>query len=138
MADQVNPSYAFRALIIDDSAHIRILVSKFLRHLGFETVETAENGRQGLEKIKTFSPDVIFLDGIMPEMDGITVLRNVKKENPNIYVVITSSLSEHQKILEFRQAGADYYLLKPFDQVKFEETAKKVIAILESRKKEAS
>lgn len=138
MADQVNLSYPFRALIIDDSAHIRILVSKFLRHLGFETVETAENGRQGLEKIKTFSPDVIFLDGIMPEMDGLTVLRNVKQENPNICVVITSSLSEHQKILEFKQAGADYYLLKPFDQQKFEEIAKKVIAILESRKKGVS
>lgn len=138
MADQVTPSYPFRALIIDDSAHIRILVSKFLRHLGFQTIETAENGKQGLEKIKTFNPDVIFLDGIMPEMDGMTVLRTVKQENPHIYVVIASSLSEHQKILEFKQAGADYYLLKPFDQVKFEEMAKKVIAVLETRKKETS
>lgn len=124
-----------KVLIVDDSAHIRILITKLLRNLQFKTIETAEDGKQGLEKVRSFQPHVIFLDGIMPEMDGLGVLREVKKSFPEIFVIITSSLSEREKVLQFKESGADAYLLKPFEHAKFEEVVQKALSILESRQK---
>ena len=124
-----------KVLVIDDSAHIRILLSKLLNSMDFETIETAENGRLGVEKAGTFKPDIVFLDGIMPEMDGLTALGEIKKNHPETLVVISSSLSERERVLQFKEAGADFYLLKPFERPKLEEIVKKALALLESRSK---
>jgi len=128
-------SYPYRVLAIDDSPHFRILITKLLRRFGFETVETGENGRIGLQKFDSFQPHVVFLDGIMPEMDGLTVLRSIKAKNAVTIVVVTSSLSERDKVLQFKESGADLYLMKPFEEVKFQEVAQKVVNILEARAK---
>jgi two-component system chemotaxis response regulator CheY len=129
-------STGYRALAIDDSPHVRILMSKLLKRFGFEAVETAENGKIGLEKFDTFKPDAIFLDGIMPEMDGLTVLREVKARSVSTIVVITSSLSERDKVLQFKENGADYYLMKPFEESKLQDTVQKVLNLLANRQKE--
>ena len=131
-------SYAYRVLAIDDSPHFRILITKLLKRFGFESVETGENGMVGLQKFDTFKPDVVFLDGIMPEMDGLTVLRSIKERNPSAIVVVTSSLSERDKVLQFKESGADLYLMKPFEEAKFQEVAKRVVTILEGRSKATS
>jgi two-component system chemotaxis response regulator CheY len=131
-------SFAYRVLAIDDSPHFRILITKLLKRFGFETVETGENGKVGLQKFDTFKPDIVFLDGIMPEMDGLTVLRSIKGKNPATIVVVTSSLSERDKVLQFKESGADLYLMKPFEEAKFQEVAKKVVSILEERSKSSS
>lgn len=129
-------SDGYRALAIDDSPHVRILMSKLLKRFGFETVETAENGKTGLEKFESFKPDAIFLDGIMPEMDGLSVLRALRARSTQVIVVIISSLSERDKVLQFKESGADYYLMKPFEETKLQETVQKVLNILANRKKE--
>jgi two-component system, chemotaxis family, chemotaxis protein CheY len=131
-------SYPYRVLAIDDSPHFRILITKLLKRFGFETVETGENGRIGLQKFDTFKPHVVFLDGIMPEMDGLTVLRSIKAKDPITIVVVTSSLSERDKVLQFKESGADLYLMKPFEEAKFQEVAQKVVKILEARSKASS
>lgn len=123
----------YRVLVVDDSAHMRILLSKSLKLLGIEMVESAENGKVGVEKFSSFKPHVVFLDGIMPEMDGLTALREMKRQNAEVIVVITSSLSERDKVAQFKESGADLYLLKPFEQAKFAEVAKKAFGILEQR-----
>ena len=128
-------TFAYRVLAIDDSPHFRILITKLLKRFGFESVETGENGKIGLQKFDTFKPDVVFLDGIMPEMDGLTVLRAIKGKNASTIVVVTSSLSERDKVLQFKESGADLYLMKPFEEAKFQEVAKKVVTILEDRSK---
>jgi CheY-like chemotaxis protein len=128
-------SFAYRVLAIDDSPHFRILITKLLKRFGFESVETGENGRIGLQKFDTFKPDVVFLDGIMPEMDGLTVLRSIKERSRTTIVVVTSSLSERDKVLQFKESGADLYLMKPFEEAKFQEVAQKVVNILDERSK---
>jgi two-component system chemotaxis response regulator CheY len=129
-------SSGYRALAIDDSPHVRILMAKLLKRFGFEAVETAENGMIGLEKLESFKPDAIFLDGIMPEMDGLSVLRAVKARNTKTLVIITSSLSERDKVLQFKESGADYYLMKPFEEAKLQEMVQKVLNLLSTRQKE--
>lgn len=131
-------SFPYRVLAIDDSPHIRILMTKLLKRFGFESVETAENGKVGLEKFDSFKPHAVFLDGIMPEMDGLTVLRTIKGIDRAAIVVITSSLSERDKVLQFKESGADFYLMKPFEEAKLQEVARKVVNVLESRLKATS
>ncbi|MBM4160642.1 MAG: response regulator [Ignavibacteria bacterium] len=130
-------SLSYRVLVVDDSAHMRILLVKCLKLLGFEEVESAENGRVGVEKFVSFQPHIVFLDGIMPEMDGLTALREMKRQNSESIVVITSSLSERDKVAQFKESGADLYLLKPFDQAKFSEVAQRAVGVIEQRQGKA-
>jgi DNA-binding response OmpR family regulator len=123
-----------RVLVVDDSDHVRILVSKRLKQRDFSEIDTAPNGRIALEKVKSFRPDIIFLDAIMPEMGGLEVLQTVKKESPGIIVVMMSSISAREEILQFKEAGADSYILKPFETQKFDEVLEKVLALLKGQK----
>ena len=127
---------AFPILIVDDSAHNRILLAKQLTRLGYSSIESAENGKLGLSAYQSLHPGIIFLDGIMPEMDGLEVLREIRKVDQSVVVVITSSMTEREKILQFKEAGADFYLVKPFETEKFEEVLKKAVDLMAVRSKE--
>lgn len=124
----------FSALIIDDSAEVRIILTRLLKNFGFDRVGCAENGRSGVEKAKSSKPDIVVLDGIMPEMDGMKALPEIKKESPNTVVVICSSLTDKAKVLQFKEAGADFYVLKPFDREKIEDVMRKATEIVEHRR----
>jgi len=127
------PPLDYSALVVDDSPHSRILLLRLLQRSGITRVELAVNGAEGLQRYKASKPDIVFLDAIMPEMDGLTALQEIKKIHPAAIVVMTTSLSEKEKVLQFKEAGASYYLLKPFVNEKFDETLAKVLAILAQR-----
>jgi two-component system, chemotaxis family, chemotaxis protein CheY len=128
----------FSALIIDDSGEVRIILTRYLKNLGFETIDTADDGRSGVEKAKLSKPHIVVLDGMMPKLDGIRALPEIKKYSPNTVVVICSSLSEKDKVLQFKNAGADFYILKPFDREKFEEVIRQAVEIIENQPGSAS
>ncbi len=127
------PPIACSALVVDDSPHSRILLLKLLQRSGITQVELAVNGAEGIQRYKASKPDMVFLDAIMPEMDGLTALREIKGIDPDALVVMTTSLSEKEKVLQFKDAGANYYLLKPFENEKFDQTLLKVLAVLAQR-----
>jgi two-component system, chemotaxis family, protein-glutamate methylesterase/glutaminase len=83
----------FRVLVVDDSDHVRILVTKRLKQRDFLEIDVAPNGKVAMEKVSTFHPDIIILDAIMPEVGGLEVLQSVKKNSPGIIVVMMSSIS---------------------------------------------
>jgi DNA-binding response OmpR family regulator len=123
-----------RVLVVDDSDHIRILVTKRLKQHDFLEVDTAPNGKVALEKVKSFRPNIIILDAIMPEVGGLEVLQTVKKESPGIVVVMMSSLSAREEILQFKEAGADAYILKPFESQKFDQALEKAFELVKRQK----
>ena len=129
------PPLAYSALVVDDSPHSRILLLRLLQRSGLSQVELAVNGAEGIQRYKASKPDMVFLDAIMPEMDGLTALREIKNINPEAIVVMTTSLSEKEKVLQFKDAGANYYLLKPFENEKFDQTLLKILAHLAQRVK---
>ena len=130
-----NSSLPYSVLVIDDSPHMRILMSKLLLRNGFAIVDIAVNGAEGLEHFASSNPHIVFLDVVMPEIDGLNVLREIKSLKPDTIVVMMTSMSEKQKVLKFKEAGADYYLLKPFEEGKFMEMLQEIIAILGQRSK---
>jgi two-component system alkaline phosphatase synthesis response regulator PhoP len=103
-----------KILLIDDDPDILEIISYNLKKEGFE-VETAENGRLGIDKAKSFLPDLIVLDVMMPEMDGIEVCEIISKTSELQHVVITFLTArgeDYSQIAGF-DAGADDYISKP-------------------------
>jgi two-component system chemotaxis response regulator CheY len=119
-----------RILIIDDSTYIRMSATKMLKELGFDSIDTADNGQVGLDKFRSAHPQIVLLDGVMPELDGLTVLKEMKKERPETIVIISSSISARETILEFKASGADGYLLKPYEKEKFNDAVTKAVAMI--------
>lgn len=105
-----------RALIVDDSRFIRNHLRGLLTPLGMECQE-AENGADGLDVLRASAPfDVTLLDWNMPVMDGLEMLCQMRAEGfTSVKVLMVTTESEHTNILRALEAGADEYLMKPFE-----------------------
>jgi two-component system chemotaxis response regulator CheY len=84
----------------------------------------AENGLEAITKYKELKPDLVTLDIIMPQMNGLEVLKLLKAVDPNVCVVMVSSMSSKQSVTDCVQAGAKNYILKPYE-------AQKVISVIQ-------
>jgi two-component system, OmpR family, alkaline phosphatase synthesis response regulator PhoP len=107
-----------KLLIVDDEAHIRMLIEQTLEELEDEGVNflMAENGEQALEIIQTENPQLVFLDVMMPKMNGMEVCRRVEKElSINVYIVLLTAKGQELDRLKGQEVGADLYMTKPFD-----------------------
>ena len=108
-----------KILIVDDEVHIRLLLQQTFEDLEDEGIEllTAENGFKAAEIIRKERPELVFLDVMMPEMNGYEVCKKVKKEwclNGIFVIMLTAKGQEFDKKLGM-EAGADLYMTKPFD-----------------------
>ena len=103
-------------LIVDDSRVIRKVSRRILEDLGFEVAE-ASNGVEAMAWCDAMMPDAILLDWAMPEMDGLTFVRQLRVEPGGTApkVVFCSSETSLERIREALDAGADEYIMKPFD-----------------------
>src|SRR5439155_807781 len=100
-------------LVADDEKNILQLARMYLQAEGF-TVETAGNGREALEKVRVARPDLLVLDLMMPEIDGLEVCRRLRKENDLPIIMLTARGDDVDKIVGL-ELGADDYLTKPFN-----------------------
>lgn len=105
-------------LVVDDNKVNRILLARNLEQQGHQ-VETAENGKQGLQKLRTGSYDLVLLDIEMPEMDGYQVLEACLNDTDlrNIPIIMTSSMDELDSVVKCIELGAEDYLNKPVNPV---------------------
>lgn len=113
----MSPSFDFkknRILVIDDEAEIRSVVASFFSQKGYGVVE-ASGGAQGLQFAKTEKFHVVLLDLNMPQMDGITVLKNLRKINPDLQVIIMTGHATVENAVQAMKLGAADYVLKPFN-----------------------
>lgn len=103
-------------LIVDDSRMIRRVAARILKDLRFQT-EEAENGQAALKKCQARMPDAILLDWNMPIMDGLTFLKALRQTPGGDKPVIVFCTAERdvERIVEALDAGADEYIMKPFD-----------------------
>jgi len=100
------------ALIVDDEAHVRVLIRVLLKQLGIETVWEAPDGATALEKAEAHKPDVVLLDINLPQVGGLEVLAKLKAAHPAIPVIIVSSQSTMKTVIQTRELGAEAYVLK--------------------------
>jgi len=120
-----------KLLIVDDEAHIRMLIGQTLEELEDEGVNffTAENGEQALEIIQAERPQLVFLDVMMPKMNGMEVCRRVKKELGlnDVFIVLLTAKGQELDRQKGQEVGADVYMTKPFDPEKILEKAREVL-----------
>lgn len=101
-----------RILVVDDEERLRMLLQSYLRQEGFEVI-TAANGRDALFCARQEQPDLILLDIMMPEMDGLIFLGIFQKERPTPILLLTAKVEEQERVVGL-ELGADDYITKPF------------------------
>jgi DNA-binding response OmpR family regulator len=122
-----------KILIVDDEAHIRMLIGQTLEELEDDGVEflTAENGEIALEIIQKENPQLVFLDVMMPKMNGMEVCRRVKKElgMDKVFIVLLTAKGQETDRQKGLDVGADVYMTKPFDPEVLLNKAREVLGI---------
>jgi two-component system, chemotaxis family, protein-glutamate methylesterase/glutaminase len=110
------PARKIRVVVVDDSAVIRGLVTRWLSgEADIEVVGAAVNGKDGVDQAEKFKPDLIILDVEMPIMDGVTALPEIRKAAPNARVIMASTLTQRgaEVTIKALAAGAADYISKP-------------------------
>jgi len=102
-----------KILVVEDEKDTLTLLAEGLRRLNF-TVETSVDGKDAIRKVQDFMPDVVVLDIILPEMDGLEVLKWIKKNKPDIFVMLATGKKEIEDIKKGYSLEADYYVTKPY------------------------
>lgn len=105
-----------RVLIVDDSEAPLKHLEKVLAELGHEVVGVAHDGEEAVAAYRETHPDAVFLDMIMPRMNGLEALRIIRAEDPEARVVMTCSLKSCEMALASEKQGARYFLTKPFQE----------------------
>lgn len=101
-------------LLADDSGTMRAIQRRCLAKLGIEHVCEAEDGAQALALFETQAFDVVLTDWNMPNMDGLTLLQEIRKRNRDIPVVMITTEAERSRVVQAIQFGVSDYLVKPF------------------------
>jgi two-component system alkaline phosphatase synthesis response regulator PhoP len=101
-----------KILVVDDELSILDLVTAYLENEGYD-FRTAMDGRSGLKIARAYKPDIIILDIMLPEMDGIELLTELRRESDTYVIMLTAKSEETDKIIGL-SVGADDYITKPF------------------------
>ncbi|WEG11263.1 response regulator [Pullulanibacillus sp. KACC 23026] len=116
-----------KILIVDDAAFMRMMLTDILTKNGMEVVGEAVNGADAVEKFKELRPDVVTMDITMPEMDGISALKEIRAMEPQAKVIMCSAMGQQPMVLEAIQAGAKDFIVKPFQADRVMESINKVL-----------
>ncbi|MBN8208644.1 response regulator [Bacillus sp. NTK071] len=118
-----------KILIVDDQYGIRILLNEIFQKEGYQTFQAA-NGVQALSIVKSEDPDLVILDMKIPGMDGLEILKRIKKMEARALVIIMTAYGELDMIHEAMDLGAITHFAKPFDIDEIKASVKKELAAL--------
>lgn len=107
---------AKRVLVVDDALIMRAIIKDTAKHAGWEIAGEAKTGAEAVERFRELKPDLVTLDIVMPQMDGVEALRTIRAENPDARVVMISAIDQRAKLNECIQLGALDFIVKPFDK----------------------
>ncbi len=115
-----------RVLVVDDALYMRTMIRDILTGTGrFEVVGEASNGREAVERYAELDPDLVTMDIVMPELDGIEATREILGRNPSAIIIMCSALGQEALVIESIAAGAKDFIVKPF-------TAEKVLKVVDN------
>ncbi|GHV57231.1 response regulator [Spirochaetia bacterium] len=111
---------AYQVLVVDDSVFIAKQLNQILASEGFEVVDTAADGAQGVEKYKALYPniDLVTMDIVMPVMDGVSALEKILEFDKKARVIMVSSLGKEDVVKKALLIGAKDFIVKPLDDRK--------------------
>lgn len=104
-------------MIVDDETSIGLMLEKALGRSGDISVTYFDNPLNALSQFRSGHYDGVLLDIMMPQKDGLSVLEEIKKKDPDCIVIMMTAYSTLDKVLQSHKIGADHYVLKPFDSL---------------------
>jgi two-component system chemotaxis response regulator CheY len=116
-----------KILIVDDAEFLRVRLNKILDTEGYEVFQ-AENGAKAVSTYKDIHPDVVLMDVTMPEMDGLTALKQIVSFDPKARVVMLTALGQESVVLEAVKSGARDFIVKPFEHDRVMKAISKLLA----------
>ncbi len=116
-----------KILIVDDALFMRRLIREALEPVGFEVIGEAENGLEALKLFESMKPDLMTLDIIMPEMDGIQVLQEIRKTDKEAKIVMITAVDQRDCMLKAMSLGVSDFIVKPFDDTRVVSAVEKAI-----------
>ncbi len=122
-----------KMLVVDDFSTMRRIVRNLLKELGFTNIDEAEDGVQALRKLRAERFDFVVSDWNMPNMTGIELLREIRKDATlkHLPVLMVTAEAKRENIIEAAQAGASGYVVKPFTAVTLDEKLKKIFVTMQ-------
>jgi two-component system chemotaxis response regulator CheY len=103
-----------RIMLIDDSRTMRTIQRNILTQLGYKEIEEACDGQDALSKVDAFNPDIILVDWNMPNVDGISFVKQYRSRGRKTPIVMVTTESEKARVIEAIKAGVNNYVVKPF------------------------
>jgi two-component system chemotaxis response regulator CheY len=116
-----------KILVVDDSSFMREMLTGILQKAGYRDILEAVNGDDSVKLYKKHKPDLVFMDIVMEEKDGITALKEIMKVSPEAKVVMVSVLGHDAMKKQAMEAGAKHFIMKPFQETQIVEMAKKML-----------
>jgi len=122
------PPVSIKILVVDDMSTMRRIIKTILNQLGYTNVEEAENGKQALAKLKKEKYDFVITDWNMPEMDGLTLVKEIRadEELKNLPVLMVTAEAKKENVMEALKAGVNNYIVKPFTPEILKEKMEKI------------
>jgi two-component system chemotaxis response regulator CheY len=105
-----------RLLVVDDALIMRTMIKDVARAAGWEIAGEATTGADAVRRYRELRPDLVTLDIVMPEMDGVEALRTIRAEDPEARIVMVSAVDQRAKLAECIGLGAHDFIVKPFDR----------------------
>ena len=117
-----------RILLVEDELDIQMVASMALEDLGGFTVEVAGSGREALTKVTSFRPDLVLLDFMLPDFDGLETLAQLRRvpELAELPVIFMTARAQPREVEEYRRSGALDVIVKPFDPMKLAEKVNEI------------
>jgi len=122
-----------KILVVDDFSTMRRIVRNLLKELGFSNVHEAEDGVDALKKLRSEEFEFVVSDWNMPNMTGIELLREIRKDEAlkHLPVLMVTAEAKKENIIEAAQAGASGYVVKPFTAITLDEKLKKIFLTMQ-------
>lgn len=116
-------------MIVDDAAMMRTFLKNIIIESGHEVVAEARTGKEAVELYSQHYPDLITMDITMPDMDGITAVKQILSFDRKAKIIMCSAMSQQKLVLEAIQAGARDYIIKPFQKITITETINHILSL---------
>lgn len=109
-----------KVLIVDDAMIMRLRIREIAERSGWEVVGEAATGLQAVESYQSLKPDLVTMDIVMPTMDGVEALRQIRAMDPKSRVCMVSAVNQKEKLTECIRLGAIDFIVKPFDKTRLQ------------------
>lgn len=117
-------------VVVDDAVFMRTLLKKIIEEVDtYKVVAEGSNGFEAIQQAQVYKPDIMTLDITMPDMDGITAVKDIVKYSPNTRIIMVSAMGQQSMVIEAIKLGAKDFVVKPFEKSRVLQAISNVTAI---------